>query len=204
MKKLLKWGVPAVVLLVIVVLVVGYLQLNGIVRDRVEVGAQQSLNLPTELDSARVSLFSSDASLGGLAVGNPGGFSQDAMLSVGQIDVDASYSDLLADPMRVADLRISGPRLLLEQDGGRFNFKAASDGLPPSEGETLKVIVDKLVVTDTTVEIRPNLPGVEPLTSWKVGLIGDPLYRPFAAAPLLPTEALPEALRDVEAPRSGP
>ena len=34
-----------------------------------------------------------------------------------------------------------------------------------------------------------------PLMSWRLGLIGDPLYRPFAAHPGLPAEALPLPLR---------
>ncbi len=34
-----------------------------------------------------------------------------------------------------------------------------------------------------------------PLVSWKMGLIGDPLYRPFAAHPALPTQALPPPQR---------
>ncbi len=34
-----------------------------------------------------------------------------------------------------------------------------------------------------------------PLMSWKMGLIGDPLYRPFGAQPAMPLEALPVPLR---------
>ena len=34
-----------------------------------------------------------------------------------------------------------------------------------------------------------------PLVSWKMGLIGDPLYRPFAAKPALQPDALPAPLR---------
>ncbi len=35
-----------------------------------------------------------------------------------------------------------------------------------------------------------------PITSWKMILIGDPLYRPFAANPALPLDRLPESLRN--------
>ena len=166
MKKLLKIGVPLVLLLVVAGVVVLYLSLNSIVRDRVEAGAQASLNLPTELDSASVAIFGSDASLGGLSVGNPvgGGFSDRPMLDVGAIDVDASYSALLSDPIRVGKLTVDSPTLLLERGGGNFNFKVAGDGLPPSDAETPDVIVEELTVRDVRVIVDAKLPGVEPLT----------------------------------------
>jgi len=34
-----------------------------------------------------------------------------------------------------------------------------------------------------------------PLTSWKISMVGDPLYTPFKNAPALRVEDLPEALR---------
>jgi uncharacterized protein (TIGR03790 family) len=39
-----------------------------------------------------------------------------------------------------------------------------------------------------------------PAVSWRIALIGDPLYNPFAAKPALPVEALHETLRPAVQP----
>ena len=36
-----------------------------------------------------------------------------------------------------------------------------------------------------------------PMVSWQMGLVGDPLYRPYAARPLVPADELPEHLRPI-------
>ena len=43
-----------------------------------------------------------------------------------------------------------------------------------------------------------------PLVSWKMTMIGDPLYRPFAAKPALRVEDLPPKIREILEPESAP
>jgi len=63
-----------IVILIVVGLIVLYVNLNGIVRRTVQTQSQASLNVPTKLESANVSLFGGEVALKGFEVGSPQGF----------------------------------------------------------------------------------------------------------------------------------
>jgi hypothetical protein len=170
---LFKLAVLVIVLLVIGGLAFVYLNLDNIIRDRIEVSAESSLDLETDLDSVTLGLLSGDVDLNELAIASPEGFTAPRMFSVGGLSVDTSYGELLGDPVRVADINIASPKIVLEQAGGKFNIKVlgdkfAGDSAPdePADGESepIRLIIDKLTVTNAQVEIIPGIPGIEPLS----------------------------------------
>jgi len=161
----MKWVVRiivVVVLLVIVAAVVVYLNLNRIVRKTVAEQTTASTNLTTTLGGANLSLFGGSLSLKDLEIANPQGYSDPKMFTLDGASVDVSYGQLRQDPVHVQNIDIKGPKLVLEQKDQKFNIQAAMDQMPkrePSQKE-VKVIIDKLTISNPVVVVRPGIPGV--------------------------------------------
>jgi hypothetical protein len=165
--KIVKWVVLGLVVVVIGIVVVVWLNLNGIVRRTVETQSSAQLNVPTALKGANVSLFGGSLSLKNFEVNSPPGFSAPKILALDDAKVKVSYGQLRQDPVHVEQVNIKGPKLVVEQAGGKFNFKALMDGAAktekPVDGKPpMKLIIDKLDISDALVVIRPGLPGVAP------------------------------------------
>src|SRR5258705_6681176 len=84
----------AVVLLVIIALTIVYFNLNRIVKHQVEVQSTNSLNLQTQLASARLSIFGGNFSMNDLQIASPEGFSAPRMLQLDKGAVEVSFGQL--------------------------------------------------------------------------------------------------------------
>jgi uncharacterized protein involved in outer membrane biogenesis len=173
-RKVLKW----IVLIVLLVVVGGgiflYLNLNEIIRSTVEKQSSNSLNVPTKLQGANLSLFGGEVGLKNFEVGSPQGFKSPNMMTLGGIDVGVKLGDLRNDPLRVNKIIINDPKLVIEMQGMSFNIKKFIDSLPagesdpkPADGsEPMKLIINDLKVQGAQVILRPDvaamssLPGV--------------------------------------------
>lgn len=166
--KIVKWVLLAVVLLVIGVVVAVWMNLNGIVRRTVQTQSSQQLNVATALKGATVSLFGGSLGLNNFEVDSPAGFSAPKILTLDDAKVNVSYGQLRQDPVHVEEVNIKAPRLVVEQAGGKFNFKALMEGATKTEAKPvdgkppMKLIIDQLKITDAMVVIRPGIPGIAP------------------------------------------
>lgn len=166
MLRKLRWIALALVVLLVVGAVVAYFSFNSILRSQIEKQAGRSLNLPTTLGSAHLSLFGGSFSLADLRIGSPPGFVAPEMLSLGGASVQVSYSELRQQPVRIASVRIDRPRLVIEQRDGKFNFQALRqpEQAPPAPeepaGEPVRVIISSLQVNGAEVVLRPGLPAL--------------------------------------------
>ena len=180
MKKSIKWIALGVVAVVVIAVVIVYFNLSGIVRRTVETQASASLNVPTKVGGASVSLFGGSLGLNEIQVSSPQGFSAPQMFALNDLDVDVSYGNLRKDPITIDQIVIDKPKLVIEQSGGKFNFKALMDQQPkqPDDGaEPMKVIIQDLQVKDAAVTLRPGIPGLSeeiniPIPSFELKQIG--------------------------------
>jgi uncharacterized protein involved in outer membrane biogenesis len=168
--RVLKWVVIVVVLLIVIGLVALYLSLNSIVRSTVQKQSTAQLNVPTELDAARVNLFGGDVTLKGFDVGSPQGFKAPQMMSLGAVDVGVKLSELRQEPLRVDQITITDPKLVIEMDGTKFNVKQFIDNLPAGEPpkpadqkQPMKLIINDLKVQGAQVVFRPDLQAISAL-----------------------------------------
>ncbi len=162
-----KRGIFKWVLLALLLIVLGggaflYINVNRIVRATVEKQSAASLNVPTKLGGANVSLLGGDVSLSDFTIGSPAGFNVDRMLSLGEVNVTSSISDLRGDPVRLDTIDIVRPRMVIEMKGKEFNIKKFIDSLPQDdakpadEEKPLKLAINKLTVTGAEVVFRPD------------------------------------------------
>ena len=135
MKKVLKWGALAAVLLVVIGVAVVYFRLSSIVEYAVESQGSKQMNLKTELDGASVGLLGGEVGLDELKIANPPGFTAPHLFTLGGVDVKVPWRELRGNPKRVSSLTLDKPRLVVERGAdGRFNFKAAIDQMPKPPG----------------------------------------------------------------------
>jgi uncharacterized protein involved in outer membrane biogenesis len=165
--RIVKW-----IFLILVVLIVGafiavYFSLNSIVRSQVQTQATNSLGVQTTLGSANVSLFGGKVGLNDLQISSPQGFSAPKMFVLNGTSVDVSYGELRKDPIHIDTIDIKSPRLVIEQSAGKLNFKTLMDQMPKTEQqpepnkEPMKLIIDKLTVSNASVVIKPGeIPGI--------------------------------------------
>jgi hypothetical protein len=170
MKKKLKWIVLGVLALIVVAVVIVLMNLNGIVRRTVETQSTAQLKLPTTLGGASLSILGGDVSLRDYNVGSPAGYKAPAMLSLGGLDVNTSWSGLRSEPLTVDAITIDKPTLVLEMAGTEFNVKKFVDGLPatdqesaPAGQEPMKLIIGRLDVRGATVIFRPDVGALSAL-----------------------------------------
>lgn len=173
MKKLL-YGVLTLIVLLIVAVIVVFVHLDGIIKTTVETQATDSLNLATTLDSAHLAVFGGQLTLKDLAIACPQGYSVSPMLGLNKAAVVVQYGQLGKDPIHIQTIAIDGPKLVIEQKGNDVNFKAMMDQqpkkapppTPPSGGDRpkdqpIRVVIERLDVTNASVVIRPGLPGLD-------------------------------------------
>jgi len=161
--KFLKWGVLAVVVLVVAALLIGWINLNGIVRRTVETQGTKQLDVKTTLGGASVSLFGGSLGLKDLEIASPPGYAAPQMLSLGKGHVAVSYGQLRQQPVHVQTIELNAPKLVIEQSGGKFNFQALMDRSSSAEpkpegGEPMRLIIDSLRIDGAVVSLRPGLP----------------------------------------------
>jgi uncharacterized protein involved in outer membrane biogenesis len=152
----------AVVALIIIALVVVYFNLNRIVKRTVEVQSTNSLNLQTQLGSARLAIFGGNFSMNDLQIASPQGFSAPRILQLEKGAVEVSYGQLRSDPVHIKSLTLKKPVVVVEQANGKFNFQVVNEQIPKSDpaAEPIKVIIDTLKIEDATVVLHPGLPGL--------------------------------------------
>ena len=168
MKKIILISLGVVVLLVVVGVAVVFSRIDSIVRTTVEREGTAQLDLATTLQDADLSLFGGSLTLDKLAIANPEGYSAPVIFELGQVNVDVSYGELMDEPVRIGNISINSPRLVIERGAGgldqlaRINLRDLMDRLDTSSDEpTTKLIIDELTVSGTEVVIRPNIQGLQ-------------------------------------------
>jgi uncharacterized protein involved in outer membrane biogenesis len=165
MKKLM-WIVLALIVVIVVGVTIFLMKLDGIIQHTVETQGTKQLNVQTKLGGANLSILGGNLSLKDFSLGSPQGYTAPEMMSLGKATVTVSYSELKGTPVKVANIELDKPKLVIEQKGKDFNFKTLIDNMPKGDPEKdpkqqtdekpTKLIIDQLTITGATVVIRPD------------------------------------------------
>lgn len=109
---LLSAGVGAAVLAVGVLVLVA--RLDDIVRGFIERRGSALTGTAVRIESMEISLASGRATLRGLTVANPPGFTSPNLLSLEAVEVGVEVGSLLADPLVIDAIHIVAPRVFYE------------------------------------------------------------------------------------------
>jgi hypothetical protein len=165
MKKLM-WIVLVLIVLVVIGVTIFLMKLDGIIQHTVETQGTKQLNVTTKLGDADLSILGGNLALKDFSLASPQGYSAPQMLSLGKAAVTVSYRELRGEVVKVANIELVSPKLVIEQKGTNFNFKTLIDGMPKGEpgpqptpetgGEPVKMIINNLDITGAEVVIMPD------------------------------------------------
>ena len=157
-----------VLVLLLLVAVIGlYFVKDGFVRSAVEAAGSEALGVETTLDKCAVALFGGKVDAASLRVANPEGFSKDALLSVGGLQIGAGWKSLMGDPAAVEAITISDLDLLIEQEGASSNVQKLMDNVlkgkkepaEPTQKDEKKFIVRRIEFTNLKVRAKLDVLG---------------------------------------------
>jgi uncharacterized protein involved in outer membrane biogenesis len=178
MKKLLL-GITFVVGLCVLVLIVGSFYLGSIVKAGVNGYAPKVTQTRVTLASASISPLNGSGTLRGLVVGNPAGWSDANLASLGRIHISVAPKSLFADHIVIDDIDIDAPEFDYETKFTSSNVGDLLDNVnratgtsagtaTAKNGKPLKFEVRRLRVQNGVVQlgagsksVRVALPTVE-------------------------------------------
>jgi uncharacterized protein involved in outer membrane biogenesis len=180
----------ALVALVAVVIVVTLERLDTIVQRAIETRGSALTQTAVRVGSLHISLLQGAATLQGLSIANPAGFTAPYAFELGEISVRIAVSSLFSDPLVIEEIAVDSPQVTCELDAqGTSNVdvirraveqsahRATGGGTPgpaerhaPATAER-RLIIERLALHDGEVSIdaravggpqqRETLPGFE-------------------------------------------
>jgi hypothetical protein len=183
MRKLLIIG-GAVVAVVIGAAVFLFSSLDGIVKTIIEDVGTKVAGVKVSVGGVKISLSDGKATISGLSVANPPGFSSDPAFRLGEINVALDTGSLSKNPIVVKDVQVGAPAVSYEIASGGSNLDVIQKNIKaftakqgggkdaakdePAKGEAKKVVIDRLAITGGQVKLAAGgIPGAN--TTAKLG-----------------------------------
>lgn len=165
--KTLVW-IIAVVAVVIVAIGVYVVMNSGALLERaIETYGSRYLGARVEVSGVDVSLREGSATISGLVVGNPSGFSGPPAMVLDRINVALDAGQISSELIELTDVSIDGARVTALARGAQTNLQAlmdnlktntASDKAEETESE-VKLIVDRLDFTNAHAAVQSDVLG---------------------------------------------
>jgi uncharacterized protein involved in outer membrane biogenesis len=176
MKKVIRLIVRLVVLLAAIV-IVGAVAVNlfadNAVRIAVEEASTKALEVPVDVEQAKLSIFGGTLFLKDLKVANPPGYQQESILHLDRGDIRVNARSLLSETIKIESIKLDGMKVAIEQKGLDNNLREVIESLRRDRDPSgKKVQVDNLEITDITVTVKLlPIPGQADTLSFKVAPI---------------------------------
>ena len=120
MKKwILRIGIIAVVLLVVVVAVAAMF-MGSIIKKGVETVGPPITKTEMKLDGASLSIISGSGAIKGFRMGNPEGFKAPQAIKVGTVELGVKPMSVLSDKVHVTHVRVDGADITFETQGANI------------------------------------------------------------------------------------
>lgn len=108
--------------------------LDSLVKSVIESTGSDALGVPVHVSRVHVALQEGRASIHGLRIENPPGFSPNPLFSVDSITVALDIASLGRSPIVIRDIAASAPAVRLEVDAaGRVNVQQLQKGMPAAK-----------------------------------------------------------------------
>lgn len=176
MKKIL---IALVVVALVVVLVLAGIAALAItnadkfLKIGIEKGGTYATGVPTTVDTVELSLTKRTFDMAGFRIANPPGFDTAHFMALSDTAVQMNSDATDMKTVTLTSLTLRGIDVILDkgQDPSNYNailnnlnrFESGKQGPPPAESESIRVIVETLVVEDVDVRLA-NMPGVSMVT----------------------------------------
>lgn len=175
LKKIILW----VIILLVLLLIVAALAINPLLSWTSSKAfnklAPDIIGTPTHVEDVSISVYQGRIEINDLFVGNPEGFSSDKAFSLDKMVLEVEPSSLLGQTIRVEEIAINNPTIIVEYANGKINLseiqkhlksrrpakedKPSVDKPDPQKkdkGEGRKLSVNKIELTDADVQLIAN------------------------------------------------
>ena len=122
MKKILLIILIVVAVILLFIGIIGYFYLGTIVKLGIEKFGPEITKVSVNVSSVNVSLLSGTASIKGLVVGNPQGFTQPQAINFGNISINLDPSSILSNKIVIHSVRVDSPVITYESALGGSNL----------------------------------------------------------------------------------
>ena len=141
--------------------------LDGIVKNMIEEVGTEVTNTRVQVREVKVSLSEGKATLSGLTVANPPGFSSEPLFTLDQISVTIDIASLTGPVYLIDDISVAGVHVLAEQKGPTTNIQKLMDGMPESDDPTnagdtgnrdadIQLAIKQIDFSNATMELRSD------------------------------------------------
>jgi hypothetical protein len=127
-----------------------FLSIDSIVKTLIETVGSEVAGTKVSVGSVSIALSDGKASISGLRVANPAGFSSNPAISLGAIEVAIDKASVTKQPIIIKDIRIAAPSVAAEISPQGSNLLALSDhlhnrsaGKPAAEAPAAEKTTDK-------------------------------------------------------------
>lgn len=132
-RRILLWAAGTLAVLVVVVLVALAI-VDRMAARAIERRGSAMTGTAVHVDDVDLSLVGGTATVRGLTIANPSGFSAPNALSLGEIHVDLNVASLFGDLLMIRELRVAAPSVFFEIDAsGRSNVEVIRDAVEEAE-----------------------------------------------------------------------
>jgi uncharacterized protein involved in outer membrane biogenesis len=163
-----------VAIAVVVVLAIGaavflYSSLDGIVKTAiVDIGGKLT-GTKVSVAAVHIALAEGKGSVGGFELANPAGFSANAAIRVGEVDIAIDKASVTGNPIVIKELVVKAPAIRYELGAGGSNLEQLKKKVAAHQGaggassggaSSRKLVIDRLLITKGEVTVAAQgLPG---------------------------------------------
>ncbi len=164
-----------IVVVIIVVLVFALSNLGPIIKTAVNTYGPEITKTDVSLNDVDISIFSAEAKLKDLVLGNPKGFKSAQAMKVKSIKVNIDEKSLTKDTIIIDSIEVIAPDITYEKIRGTDNFRIILDNVnrstgstgqtqkeksgSPQKGEGKKLLIRNFIVKDGKVNFATSLLG---------------------------------------------
>ncbi len=151
-------------IIILAIIVIGgglvYTQLGSIVKAGFETGGPEVLKVAVNVDDIQISPISGAVDASGIEIGQPKGFGEGNIASLGNFKMKIRPETLLSNHIIIDEMVIAEPLLDVRMLKGKMNFKALQEGLnipatdndaPASSEEETTLTIKSLKITAPTL-----------------------------------------------------
>lgn len=173
-KKYLFKGIMGFILTLIILIIVGYIYLGSIVKTSVQHIVPPITGTSVSIQDLDLSLLSGHISITGLKIGNPKGFNQDNLFSVGSVIIDFDVKSIFTNKIIIKNIHIDHTNISTEiNKNGKINLTVLQDNInqymhsntsskqktenlsatPSDDTPSKTVIIKKLTIDNSTLNL---------------------------------------------------
>lgn len=172
LKKIILWIFIVLVVLLVVLAVTINPLLSWSSGKAFNKFAPQMTGTAAQVEAVEVSVYQGRIEIDSLFIGNPPGFSSDRALSLDKMVLEVAPSSLLGSTLRVEEIAINNPTIIIEHANGKTNLLEIKNNLArqrpapaqtdekdedakpaKAKGEPRKLSVNKVELTDADVQV---------------------------------------------------